>query len=65
VESLIKTTIANSHLKGETLCSNLIKTMAKKKQRVFQHIMEDESYDIIKNKFKTLGNPWLLNLIMV
>jgi hypothetical protein len=20
--------------------------------------MEDESYDIIKNKFKTLGNPW-------
>jgi hypothetical protein len=52
---------------NETICQqpsqrrnvvlNLIKTMAKKKQRVFQHIMEDESYDIIKNKFKTLGNP--------
>jgi hypothetical protein len=31
--------------------------MAKKKQRVFQHIMEDESYDIIK---KQIPKHWVI-----
>lgn len=31
--------------------------MAQKKQRVFQHIMEDESYQIIKDK---LPKDWVV-----